>query len=199
MNSASPSGPGPAPLFGTAAPAAGGQPHQGGAQAPPHPTRAPEFAPPPGLVSAAPSLRQQAVANAIANKPDPFAARRAQQKQAREEDRVTALGDPRPLMTTGKRGWGVTTGRDANAMARDLNQQIRRSKYRKELLRQKEFVKPNKARFNRRIAKPYYLMKNEIDSVMRTLEKRPQSRAQVPRRRKNDPDILVWPKRTYDR
>ncbi|WP_274962598.1 hypothetical protein [Thioclava electrotropha] len=43
-----------------------------------------KFAPPPGLVSAAPSLRQQAVANAIANKPDPFAARRAQQKQARE-------------------------------------------------------------------------------------------------------------------
>ena len=43
-----------------------------------------KFAPPPGLVSAAPSLRQQAVANAIANKPDPFAARRAQQQKARE-------------------------------------------------------------------------------------------------------------------
>ena len=43
-----------------------------------------KFAPPPGLAAAAPSLRQQAVANAIANKPDPFAARRAQQKQARE-------------------------------------------------------------------------------------------------------------------
>ncbi|CAH0373489.1 unnamed protein product [Pelagomonas calceolata] len=43
-----------------------------------------KFAPPPGLATAAPSLRQQAVANAIANKPDPFAARRAQQKQARE-------------------------------------------------------------------------------------------------------------------
>jgi hypothetical protein len=43
-----------------------------------------KFAPPPGLAAAAPSLRQQAVANAIANKPDPFAARRAQQQKARE-------------------------------------------------------------------------------------------------------------------
>ena len=44
-----------------------------------------KFAPPPGLVAAAPSLRQQAVASAMANRPDPFAAKRAATAKARAE------------------------------------------------------------------------------------------------------------------
>ena len=90
-------------------------------------------------------------------------------------DVLTVAGDL-PAMLAG----------DANAMSRALNKSVQRAGLRQELARQRHFQKPTKLKFMANKNKHYFRMKRELNAILRTMEKRPQSRARVRRRQPDD-------------
>ena len=88
------------------------------------------------------------------------------------------------------KGLGRTDGEllagDANAMSRALNKSVQRAGLRQELARQRHFQKPTKLKFMANKNKHYFRMKRELNAILRTMEKRPQSRARVRRRQPDD-------------